>query len=92
MNTKPIPALTMLIAGILTCVVGYLQHYELYELLKLLVLVLVCFYLIGSVAKFVLDCVLNNTNKEALSPEENQDETQNSKDEPQNSNDSNTKQ
>ena len=60
MNTKPIPAVTMLISGLITCIIGYLQHYTLYDLLKILVFVLVCFCIIGSVAKVILDYVINS--------------------------------
>ncbi len=73
MNTKPIPALTMLIAGIITCVLGFLQHYELFGLLKILVLVLVCFYLIGLITKLVLDHFLNTVKSEPKNEKEGQD-------------------
>lgn len=55
MNTKPIPAIIMLTAGFVTCVVGIVQHFSFGTYIKTLFLVLIGFYLLGCVVKLVLD-------------------------------------
>ncbi len=55
MNTKPIPAIIMLTAGFVTCVIGILQHYSFGVFVKTLFLILVGFYILGGIVKFVLD-------------------------------------
>ena len=55
MNTKPIPAIIMLTAGFVTCIVGILQHFSFGTYVKTLLLVLIGFYLLGCIVKLVLD-------------------------------------
>ena len=55
MNTKPIPAIIMLTAGFVTCIVGILQHFSFGTYVKTLFLVLIGFYLLGCIVKLVLD-------------------------------------
>lgn len=55
MNTKPIPAIIMLTAGFVTCVVGIVQHFSFGTYVKTLFLVLIGFYLLGCLVKLVLD-------------------------------------
>ena len=55
MNTKPIPAIIMLTAGFVTCVVGIVQHFSFGTYVKTLFLVLIGFYLLGCIVKLVLD-------------------------------------
>ncbi|MFP3154067.1 hypothetical protein LQZ18_06460 [Lachnospiraceae bacterium ZAX-1] len=55
MNTKPIPAVIMMIAGIITCLMAVFNHMELAAFLKTLLIVLVGFYMLGCVIKLVLD-------------------------------------
>ena len=55
MNTKPIPAIVMLTAGFITCVVGIVQHFSFGVFVKTLFLVLIGFYLLGCIVKLVLD-------------------------------------
>lgn len=55
MNTKRIPALIMLIAGAIACIVTYMNHYDLKEMLTTLIWVLLIFLLIGLVVKKILD-------------------------------------
>lgn len=55
MNTKPVPAIVMLSAGFATSVVGIVKHYSFGTYVKTLFLVLVIFYIIGCIAKVVLD-------------------------------------
>ncbi|MFT3985658.1 MAG: hypothetical protein QM697_17295 [Lachnospiraceae bacterium] len=55
MNTKRIPALIMLIAGAIACIMTYLNHYDLKEMLTTLIWVLLIFLIIGLVVKKILD-------------------------------------
>lgn len=55
MKTKPIPATVMLIAGAITCIMNIVNHSTLDDALRTLLIVLVVFYLIGSVIKVILD-------------------------------------
>ena len=55
MNTKPIPAIIMLTAGFVTCIVGIVQHFSFGKYIKTLFLVLIGFYLLGCIVKLVID-------------------------------------
>ena len=55
MKTRQVPAMVMLTAGFITCVISIAQHMEFGRFLKLLLLVLICFYILGCVAKVILD-------------------------------------
>ena len=55
MKTRSIPAIIMLTAGFVTCVVGIQQHFSSWMFIKTLLLVLIGFYLFGCIVKLVLD-------------------------------------
>lgn len=55
MNTKPVPAIIMLVAGFVTCIVGIVQHFSIGTYIKTLFLVLIGFYLLGCIVKLVID-------------------------------------
>lgn len=55
MNTKIIPAVIMLLAGSVTCIVTYINHYSLKEMLITLFVVFVIFLIIGIIVKKILD-------------------------------------
>lgn len=55
MNTKKIPAFVMLLAGSVACIVTYINHYSLKDMLVVLVLTLVIFLIIGVAIKLILD-------------------------------------
>lgn len=55
MKTKGIPAIIMLLAGAITCIVTYQNKYTLEETLKTLLVVLVLFLIMGVIVKKVLD-------------------------------------
>ena len=55
MKTKPVPAIIMLTAGFVTCIVGIVQHFSFGTYVKTLFLVLIGFYLLGCIVKLVLD-------------------------------------
>lgn len=55
MNTKKIPSIIMLLAGAVTCIVTFLNGYEIKDTLMILIWVLLIFLIIGVVVKKVLD-------------------------------------
>ena len=55
MKTKQIPAVIMLLAGFVTCIVAIFQGIEVGRFLKILLLVLIGFYVSGCVIKVILD-------------------------------------
>lgn len=55
MNTKKIPSIIMLLAGAVTCIVTFLNGYEIKDTLIILIWVLLVFLIIGVVVKKVLD-------------------------------------
>lgn len=55
MKTKQVPAIIMLIAGLVVSIVAAATHMETMQFLKILVIVLVVFYIAGCVVKVILD-------------------------------------
>ncbi len=56
MKTKPIPAIVMLTAGFITCIVAIFQKMELlFAFTKTLLLVLIIFYVLGGIAAYILE-------------------------------------
>lgn len=59
MNTKPIPAIITLLAGLVTCIVIFLNKYEFLDGMKTLLTVVIIFYIIGLLLKAILNKVFN---------------------------------
>ena len=55
MKTKYIPALVMLLAGVVNCLYTMLSGMSLLDFTKRLLIVLIIFYIIGVVVKIVID-------------------------------------
>ncbi len=55
MKTKQVPVIIMLVAGLVTCILGFTMHMESAKFVQTLVIVLVSFYILGCIAKLVLD-------------------------------------
>ncbi len=55
MNTKKVPLFIMLLAGAVACIVTYLDHYSLHDMLVVLLAVLILFLIIGLIVKKILD-------------------------------------
>ena len=72
MKTKGIPAVVMLLAGFVTCIIGIVQHMETMVFTKTLLAVLVIFYVLGCIVKLVLD----KNFKEMDEPEKEQEESE----------------
>jgi flagellar biosynthesis/type III secretory pathway M-ring protein FliF/YscJ len=58
MKTNQIPAIVMLSAGLVACICGIRSGLQLADYLKMLLAVLLIFYVIGCVLKIVLDKLL----------------------------------
>jgi len=55
MRTKSIPAILMLIAGALACILGFVYRYETTQFFTMILTVLVVFYMLGCVVKIIID-------------------------------------
>lgn len=55
MKTKSIPAVIMLTAGFVACIVGIVKKIEFFPFIKMLLLTLVIFYILGCIVKAVFD-------------------------------------
>lgn len=55
MNRKNIPMFLMLVAGAVTCVITFVNHYSVIEKMVCLLIALLIFYFLGSVLKWTLD-------------------------------------
>lgn len=65
MKTKQIPAIIMLTAGLVMSIAGVINRMEAVEFLKTLIIVLVVFYVLGCIAKLILDKNFKEEGKEA---------------------------
>ena len=76
MKTKSVPAIVMLSAGFVACVAGICAHMEVADFMKMLLIVLIVFYLLGGVVKIVLDRNFAGMNEETTDgtlPQEEED-------------------
>ena len=55
MNTKRIPAIVMLLGGAVACIVTFINHYNLKDMLVVVTLSLVFFLILGVIIRLVLD-------------------------------------
>lgn len=77
MKTRIIPAVVMLLAGFLTCVMGIIQHMETGVFIRLLLIVLIVFYILGCVIKVILDKNFLQTEESEEQLQEEQMESEN---------------
>ncbi len=68
MDRKNLPLLLMLVAGIVTCVITFIEKYTMIAKLVSLFVVLLLFYVLGSVLKWTLD-FFDRQNEEKLKEE-----------------------
>ncbi|MED9902644.1 MAG: hypothetical protein UFG06_00510 [Lachnospiraceae bacterium] len=66
MNRKYLPLILMLVAGAVTSIITFAMKYTVIQKLVALLLVLVIFYLLGSVLKWALDIFDTQNEKAAL--------------------------
>lgn len=55
MKTKSIPAILMLLAGALACILGFMYQYETTKFFAMVLIVLVVFYMLGCILKIVIE-------------------------------------
>lgn len=68
MDRKNLPLLLMLVTGIVTCVITFIEKYTMIAKLVSLFVVLLLFYVLGSVLKWTLD-FFDRQNEEKLKEE-----------------------
>lgn len=56
MKTNAVPAVIMLTAGFIDCILSLYEHVSMFVFTKRLLIVLVIFYVLGCIVKIVLDC------------------------------------
>lgn len=86
MKTNGVPAIIMLAAGFIDCVIAILTHMSLWNFTRQLLLVLVLFYVIGCVVKMIIDRNFKDmeddqNGEETEEPKEDQEEEENPKEE-----------
>ena len=64
MKTKPIPAIVMLVAGLVVCIAGMAGF------VKMLLVVLIVFYIIGGIVKLLIDKNFKDMEEETTDGEE----------------------
>lgn len=67
LKTKPIPAITTLLAAAVVSIVTYVNKYPLLKALILILIFMVVFLIIGDIIKFVVDRFIIESEKEILS-------------------------
>lgn len=74
METKNIPSIVMLLAGLVTSIVMYRNEYDLNTTLKMVLLVFFLFYILGCLVKRLLDkfCPLKTEEEEENEGEESE--------------------
>ena len=55
MKTKSIPAIVMLSAGFIACIAGMSAHMEVADFMKMLLVVLLLFYILGCFMQMIID-------------------------------------
>ena len=74
MKTKQVPIIITLIAGLVTCIIGFMEQMEMGQFVKIWIIVLISFYILGCIAKLVLDKNFREETEEAT--DEAADETE----------------
>lgn len=69
MKTKAVPAIVMLSGGFIACIIGMINHLDAVAYTKMLLIVLVIFYILGCIIKVILD-----KNFPEMQEEENEEE------------------
>ena len=65
MKTKQVPVMITLVAGLITCLIGFVMQMETARFVKALVIVLISFYILGCIAKLILDKNFKEETEEA---------------------------
>ena len=65
MKTKQVPIIITFIVGLITCIIGFVMQMETGQFVKIWGIVLISFYILGCVAKLVLDHNFKEETEEA---------------------------
>lgn len=65
MKTKQVPIIITLIAGFVTCIIGFMTQMETKQFVEIWIIVLISFYILGCIAKIVLDKNFKEETEEA---------------------------
>lgn len=74
MKTKSIPAIIMLTAGCIACIVGITGYMETEQFMKMLFVVLIVFYFLGCIVKIILDKNFQEMKEETTEGKESTEE------------------
>ena len=74
MKTKQVPIMITLFAGLITCLLGFVTQMDTSRFIITLVIVLISFYILGCIAKLILDKNFTEETEEAT--DEAADETE----------------
>lgn len=74
MKTKQIPAIIMLVAGFIACLAGMNAHMEVADFLKMLLIVLIVFYVLGCIVKQIIDKNFVEIQEETTDGEDTEEE------------------
>ena len=83
MKTNSVPAVIMLTAGLIDCIVSIYQRLSLFDFTKQLLIVLVIFYLLGCVVKLILDINFPQMDDEPEVEEEDAEDIESAEGEPE---------
>ena len=75
MKTKDIPAMVMLLAGVVYCLIGIRYQISLFEFLVQLLIVLLVFWMMGGVVRMVLDKFMGEIEDKKESEENEEEDT-----------------
>lgn len=79
METKQVPIMITLIAGFVTCIIGFMTQMETKQFVKIWIIVLISFYILGCIAKIVLDKNFKEETEEATEEAAENEESEESK-------------
>lgn len=77
MQIRYLPALIMLIAAALGCIMGIVKHYDTSYMMKMEIIVMIIFFVIGKIARNLIGKIIESVNKEEDTEEEIQEENEN---------------
>ena len=73
MKTKPIPVIIMLTAGFVACVLGIIQHMDMETFVRVVLITMVVFLLLGQIARIVLERNIQKMADKTEEPEETEE-------------------
>ena len=77
MNTKIIPAVLSLLAGLVAVVVTYINKADIVEILTTLFVVLLSFYILGCIGRVIIDKCMGNEEEETEEEDTTEQELEN---------------